>query len=197
MDIFFVTGNQNKVIEINAMLKDTGITVLSQTDLNFHEEIEETGSTFEENAVLKAKTVHDIYRKPVFAEDSGLEIFALNGEPGVLSARYAGELKSDMNNIQLVLNRMKNVDDRRARFRTVVAYLNGKTDITFTGSVYGTITTERRGSGGFGYDSIFKPDGFSHTFAELPGREKNKISHRGIAVRKFVAYLQEEYGLNK
>lgn len=197
MDIFFVTGNQNKVFEINELLRDTGLHILSQSDLNYHEDIEETGSTFEENAIIKAKTVHDIYQKPVFAEDSGLEIFALNGEPGVLSARYAGALKSDMNNIQLVLSRLKNVKDRRACFKTVVAYIHQKKIYTFKGSIQGTITEEPKGNGGFGYDPIFIPDGFEQTFAQLSAADKNRISHRGVAIRQFIAHLKEAYDLEK
>ncbi len=190
MEIYFITTNQNKVLEINNLLQNTGINVLSQNELGFNDEIEETGNTFEENAILKAQTVFNLYRKPMFAEDSGLEIKALNGEPGVRSARYSGENGSSSDNINLVLKKMKNIHDRRARFTTVIAYIKEDKIYTFKGIINGNITKETRGTSGFGYDPIFVPEGYDRTFAEFSQDEKNLISHRSQAVKKFIEFLR-------
>lgn len=192
MEIFFVTTNKNKILEINTLLQEIEIKVLGQEDLEFYDEIEETGSTFKENAILKAQTVYDIHKKPIFAEDSGLEILALNGEPGVKSARYSGTVGSSKDNIDLVLKKMENIKDRRARFKTVIAFIWRDEIYTFEGVINGTISEVEKGIKGFGYDPIFIPEGYDKTFAEFSREDKNLISHRGNAVREFIKFLREE-----
>ena len=154
--------------------------------------MEDTQDTFEGSALQKARYVYDKFNIPCFADDSGLEVPCLGGEPGVYSARYAGPARSDEANIDLLLNRLKGLDDRRAHFRTVIALLGiGSGHVFFEGRVDGRILQQRQGSGGFGYDPVFLPDGFNLTFAEMPLSQKNSISHRGVAVRKLVAFLKD------
>lgn len=193
MELYFITTNRNKILEINALLQETKINVLGQIDLGFNEDIEETGTTFKENAILKAQTVYDIYKKPIFAEDSGLEIFSLNGEPGVKSARYSGDNGTSKENMDLVLEKMKNIENRRASFKTVIAFVWKDKINTFEGIINGTITFEEKGKQGFGYDPIFIPEGYDKTFAEFSREEKNLISHRGQAVRHFIEFLRKEF----
>ncbi len=155
--------------------------------------IHETGSTFAENALLKVRTVAQY--KPynaIIADDSGLEVFSLNGKPGIYSARYAGKNATDEENIEKLLKELKNTTDRRARFKCCIAYKQGKTEYIFEGVVEGTIINEKRGSNGFGYDSVFVPDGYNQTFAEMPTSLKNQISHRAIAVKNLIEFLQEK-----
>jgi len=186
--LVFATGNRNKFKEVRAILDNT-IELRNLEDINCYEEIPETKNTIELNALQKAEYVTNKFKVNCFAEDTGLEIIALNGEPGVLSARYAGLQRSAEDNMDLVLKKMKQVTNRQARFKTVVALiLNGK-EFTFEGIVNGSISTEKKGLNGFGYDPIFIPDGFKKTFAELDEKEKNSISHRAVAVSKFLDFI--------
>lgn len=190
MKLIFATNNKHKIREISDLL-DQKFSILGLADVNITEDIPEDAETLEENALFKARYVHDKTGMNVFADDTGLEVDALGGAPGVYSARYAGEGRSfDDNNIKL-LGEMKNVDNRSARFRTVIALiLNGK-EYLFEGTVEGEIIRERKGTDGFGYDPVFKALGSSMTFAEIPLSEKNKISHRAKAMRKLLSFLSE------
>jgi len=186
--IVFATGNPNKLKEINAAIKSFKIVGLK--DLGINEEIPETGITLKENALQKAKYVYDKTGLNCFSDDTGLEIEALNNKPGVYSARYAGADCSAENNMQKVLKELYSIRNRKAKFKTVIALiLNGK-EFFFEGAVNGNILKEKKGSGGFGYDPIFKPEGYKETFAEMSIGLKNKISHRGLAVKKLVAFLE-------
>ncbi|MFL5763447.1 MAG: non-canonical purine NTP diphosphatase [Bacteroidia bacterium] len=188
MKLVFATANPNKAREIQELLPQ-GLQVLSLKDIHCEEEIPETKSTIEENAAQKAFYVYENYRQDCFADDTGLEIAALNGRPGVLSARYAGEAKDANANMDKILAEMKGISDRRACFKTVISLvINGK-ELSFEGVVNGSILEEKRGAKGFGYDPIFLPDGYDRSFAEMDLAEKNKISHRAIAVKKLVKYL--------
>lgn len=191
MELIFATNNAHKLFEINEKLRlsNPKIRIVSLADIGFSDDIPETGTTLHENALQKAQTVYDRVSTNCFADDSGLEIEALNGEPGVHSAHYAGEPRSSEDNINLVLSKMQGVTDRRACFKTIIALiLDGQTHY-FEGRVDGEILTEKYGTEGFGYDPIFRPDGYSQTFAELTLDEKNKISHRGRAVDELVKFL--------
>lgn len=171
------------------MLSDQ-FEVVSLKDIGCTEDIPETRPTIEGNALQKAEYVKEKFGLDCFSEDTGLEVDALGGEPGVRSARYAGEGRSSEANMDLLLEKLKDQSNRKARFRTVIALiLNGKTH-TFEGIAGGNIRTERSGAGGFGYDPIFEPEGHSVTFAEISSEEKNRISHRGKAVRKLTAFLE-------
>jgi XTP/dITP diphosphohydrolase len=186
--IVFATGNPNKLKEINAAIKSFKIVGLK--DLGINEEIPETGITLKENALQKAKYVYDKTGLNCFSDDTGLEIEALNNKPGVYSARYAGADCSAENNMQKVLKELYSIRNRKAKFKTVIALiLNGK-EFFFEGAVNGNILKEKKGSGGFGYDPIFKPEGYKETFAEMSIGLKNKISHRGLAVQKLVNFLE-------
>lgn len=165
------------------------INLLSLYDIHFTEEIAETAVTIEGNALLKAKTIAEKFDTNCFADDSGLLVDALNGSPGVYSARYAGEQKNDRDNIDKLLFELKNVENRKAHFKTVMALVLDGKDHVFEGMVHGTIIGELRGSNGFGYDPVFMPDGFSKTFAEMSLEEKNSISHRKIALKKLLDFL--------
>jgi len=189
MEIIFATGNQNKVKEVNALLPES-IKMLSLKDIGFTEDIEETGKTIEENSLLKAQTIFDIYKKPVLAEDTGLEVFALNNEPGVYSARYAGEPSDSDKNMDLLLDNLKDKESRKAQFKTVATYIDANTTHTSKGIVLGEITTEKKGDGGFGYDPIFQPAGFKEVFAEMTMAQKGVISHRAIAMNKMIKFLK-------
>ena len=188
MKLVFSTGNLNKANEIKSMLpEDTELLTLK--DLDLEDDIPETASTLEGNAKLKAKYVVEHYNLDCFADDTGLEVYCLNNEPGVLSARYAGEQKSSEDNIKLLLSRLIEKNDRKARFRTVIAlHLDGNLH-TFEGIVEGKIIHEKRGEKGFGYDPIFVPDGYDITFAEMSLNEKNMISHRAKAFAKMIEFL--------
>lgn len=196
--IVFATNNRNKLAEIRDMLAGSGISVLSLGDIGCTEDIAETGTTLEENALIKARYVYEKYGTDCFADDTGLEVDALGGEPGVYSARYAGgEGHDSERNMDKLLANLEGAADRRARFRTVIALVTkpagGGADAgtrLFEGRVDGTITTERHGAEGFGYDPLFCPDGYTKTFAELGLEVKNRISHRARAVAKLVDYLK-------
>ncbi len=188
-EIIFATHNQHKLQEVQTILK-TEYNVIGLDSLNFDEEIEETGTTFEQNAQLKAETIFNKFQIDCFADDSGLEIEALNGEPSIFSARYAGEPSNSEKNMQKVLDKMQNISNRKAKFRTVIAYKTKEKIAFFEGVVEGQILTEKRGNGGFGYDPIFMPKGYDKSFAELSSEEKNQISHRSIATKKFINYIK-------
>ncbi|NOQ74483.1 MAG: non-canonical purine NTP diphosphatase [Crocinitomix sp.] len=192
MELIFATQNQHKASEIQKLLP-ASIQVKTLTEIGCVDDISETAQTLEGNATLKSQYVVKNYPSAdgvnCFADDTGLEISALNGEPGVYSARYAGEQKQSEDNMDLVLEKLKGVSDRSAQFRTVISLIINGEEKQFEGIATGEITLEKSGKSGFGYDPIFKPTGYDRTFSEMSLDEKNKISHRGIAVRKLVEYL--------
>lgn len=188
--LVFASNNAHKLSEIRAILGDR-IEIISLSDLQCHAEIPETADTLEGNALIKARYVWEHYGLYCFADDTGLEVEALGGAPGVYSARFAGEHASFQDNVSLLLERLSGVAaPRRARFRTVIALIDEYGTHFFEGSVDGEITLERSGDHGFGYDPIFRPEGREETFAQLTEQEKNSMSHRGRAVQKLVRYLQ-------
>jgi XTP/dITP diphosphohydrolase len=188
MELVFATNNKHKLEEIQNALGGK-VKLLSLKDISFFEEIPEDYETLKENAQQKARYIYDRYKLNCFADDTGLEIDALSGAPGVYSARYAGLKCSFEDNVQKVLKELKGVENRKAQFRTVISLiLNGK-EYFFEGSVNGEILEESHGVGGFGYDPIFKPLGFEKSFAEMDLDEKNEISHRGRASKKLVEFL--------
>lgn len=188
--LVFASNNAHKLSEIRAILGDR-LEIISLSDLQCHEEIPETADTLEGNALIKARYVWEHYGLYCFADDTGLEVEALGGAPGVYSARFAGEHASFEDNVSLLLERLSGVAaPRRARFRTVIALIDEYGTHFFEGSVDGEITLERSGEHGFGYDPIFRPEGREETFAQLTEQEKNSMSHRGRAVQKLVRYLQ-------
>lgn len=187
-EIVFATNNQHKLDEIR---KITGgrLRILSLADIDCHEEIEETGSTLEENALIKAGFVREKYGYDCFADDTGLEVGVLDGAPGVYSSRYAGNGCNPADNMDKLLSALKGAENRSAQFRTVIALvINGKEHL-FDGVIKGKIIEEKRGTTGFGYDPIFMPDGYDKTFAELGNEVKNSISHRALAMEKLVGFL--------
>lgn len=190
MKLVFATNNEKKLSEVKQVVGDK-FEILSLEDIDCYVDIPETGATLEENATIKAIYVWDNYKLSCFADDTGLEVKSLNGEPGVYSARYAGEGREAEDNMNLLLERLNKVEDRSAQFRTVITLILDGEQIMFEGKVEGDITTEKSGDKGFGYDPIFTPIGFDKTFAELPGEVKNKISHRGLATEKLINYLKE------
>ena len=185
--LFFGTNNRNKLKEIREILSDKYLIYSFEDFPPF--EVEETEDTLTGNAALKAKSFYAHTGIPCFADDTGLEVFALGGEPGVYSARYAGPDCIAEDNMNLLLENLKDQSDRSARFVTVIAFYDGNEMQYFEGEVTGQILHTRKGEGGFGYDPVFQPDGYSISFAEMPPSEKNKISHRGNAIRKFTAFL--------
>ncbi len=189
--LVFATHNTHKLREVRAMLPD-GLKLVGLTDLGRTDPLPETSDTLEGNALQKARYVKEHYGYDCFADDTGLEVDALHGAPGVYSARYAGEDCDSAANVRKLLAALDGVADRRARFRTVIAFVtDGGQEHLFEGEVGGHIATEEHGAGGFGYDPIFTPDGYDRTFAQLSADEKNAISHRGRAVRRFVDFLSK------
>ncbi|MCO5949184.1 non-canonical purine NTP diphosphatase [Mucilaginibacter flavidus] len=186
--LVFATNNTHKLEEVAAKIEGQ-IKLLSLNDINCTDDIAETGETFRENASIKSHYVYNKYKLDCFGDDSGLEIDALNGEPGVYSARYAGEHGNHDANINKVLASLQNVTGRKARFYTVISLIWNGEEHLFDGTIEGTICQERSGSEGFGYDPIFQPDGYDVTFAEMSLDEKNKISHRAIAMEKLIDFL--------
>ena len=189
MELVFATNNQHKIEELQAML-DKNIKLLSLKDIGCYDEIPEEQDTLEGNASQKSFYVYNKFGYNCFADDTGLEIDALNGEPGVYSARYAGEEKSAQANMDKVLHKLAKIKNRNARFRTVISLVIDGSEELFEGIVEGEILAEKRGSSGFGYDPIFQPNGFEQTFAEMNLTDKNKISHRGRAVEKLISHLK-------
>lgn len=188
----FATNNNNKTEEIRALLGPFFL-LKNLKDIGCAEELPETQSTIEGNARQKAQYVFDNYGIACFADDTGLEVEALNGEPGVYSARYAGSQRNDRDNMSLLLSRLEKSNNRKARFKTVISWVESGLTENFEGLVYGTIIDSPRGSNGFGYDPVFVPDGFDKTFAEMELAEKNLISHRAIAVKKLINFLRGKY----
>jgi len=190
MKIIFATNNQHKLTEISDLLGDS-FTLLSLKDINRTEDIPENFPTLEGNALFKARYIHNVTGMNVFSDDTGLEIEALNGEPGVHSARFAGEDKDFRANTEKVLKLMTRKLNRKARFRSVIALILNNHEYLFEGIVSGTILDEERGTKGFGYDPIFVPDGENITFAEMTLYDKNKISHRARAFEKLKEFLSQ------
>ena len=188
MELVFATNNQHKLSEVSAMLGNR-IVLRSLKDIECFEDIPETSETLEGNALQKARFVRTFSGADCFADDTGLEVRALDNAPGVYSARYAGEGHDSEANMRKLLAEMEGVEDRFARFRTVIALLLDGKEYLFEGVVNGTIIRERRGGSGFGYDPVFVPEGYDKTFAELGDEVKNRISHRAAAVRKLVDFL--------
>ncbi len=190
MELIIASQNQNKLVEFKKILGDK-INLFSLSDIGLNQEIPENEKTIKKNAMFKAKFVNTQTGKNVFADDTGLEIDSLNGEPGVYSARYSGVERNSDKNIELVLTKLKNKSNRNSRFKTIISLILDGKSVNFEGVVEGKITEEKRGSNGFGYDPIFQPDGYASTFGEMSLKEKNKISHRSIAINKMVQYLKE------
>ena len=190
IQIVFATNNQNKLKEVQAQLPDE-IKLISLKDIGCYEDIPETQKTIEGNAIQKANYIKMKYNKDCFADDTGLEVMALNGAPGVHSARYAGPEKNSKKNIEKLLSSLEKTGNRSAQFKTVIALHYKGELIQFEGICEGKITRTAKGSGGFGYDPIFKPSVKDKTFAELTLKEKNKIGHRGIAVAKLIAFFNK------
>ena len=189
MQLVFASNNKNKILELQSMLPDT-ITILSLESIGCFEDIPETSDTIEGNAILKANYVSEKYGYECFADDTGLEIDALNGAPGVYSARYAGEQRNADDNMNKVLENLSDTNNRKAQFKTVIALnIDGKQHL-FTGIAPGEITLEKIGNQGFGYDPIFRPLQYQETFAQLSLDIKNKISHRGKATQQLIDFLK-------
>ena len=189
--LVFATNNAHKLEEIRAILGDK-VEILSLNDINCHADIPETADTLQGNAALKAQYIYENYGLDCFADDTGLEVEALNGAPGIYSARYAGGEGHDSEaNMKKLLSEMQDKENRKARFRTVICLIEDGEEHFFEGIVNGSIIRERKGGAGFGYDPVFMPDGYSETFAEMGNDEKNKISHRARAVQKLCEYLNK------
>ncbi|MDR0559562.1 MAG: RdgB/HAM1 family non-canonical purine NTP pyrophosphatase [Prevotellaceae bacterium] len=188
--IVFATNNRHKIEEVQLLLKDC-YKIISPEELGFRGDIPETSSTLEGNALQKARFVYyQLFHLPCFADDTGLEVEALGGAPGVYSARYAGDDKNSDSNIVKLLDELSDKDNRKARFRCVIAYIDGNgAEYLYEGIVNGTILREKCGEKGFGYDPVFCPDGYDITFAQMTLADKNLISHRGLAIRKFTEAL--------
>ena len=188
--LVFATQNLYKAEEVKSLVWPF-YEVLHLAAIGCHEDIPETGTTFAENASLKSKYVYENYQLDCFADDSGLEVKALNNEPGIYSARYSG-MRGDELNLEFLLRKMEGQSDRRARFRTVISLIVSGKEFFFEGSINGNLLTSPRGDQGFGYDPIFVPDGYEQTFAEMPMSKKNEISHRAIAMAKLIEYLKNQ-----
>lgn len=190
MEILFATSNLNKLEEIQSMLPSF-IKLISLKEIKLEEDIPETSSTIQGNAIQKTDFIFNKFEINCFADDTGLEVEVLGGEPGVRSARYAGEQKKDDDNRALLLRNLEGVEDRSARFKTVISLVFKNKQYLFEGIINGAISFEEKGSMGFGYDSIFIPENETRSFAEMPLDEKNKISHRGRAFSKMISFFEE------
>lgn len=188
----FATNNKSKLEEIRAQL-GSFFLIKNLEEIGCFEELPETQNTIEANSIQKARYVFDRYKVSCFADDTGLEVDVLNGEPGVYSARYAGDQRNSEDNIELLLLRLEGIENRKARFRTVITLAEADGISTFEGLVNGVILQEKRGAFGFGYDPIFQPDGFTKTFAEMSLAEKNLVSHRAIAGKKLIDFVKLKY----
>ena len=193
MKLVFATNNKHKLDEIRAILGDK-IELLSLNDINCHDDIPETADTLQGNALIKARYIYDKFGVNCFADDTGLEVDSLGGEPGVYSARYAGEECDPKANMNKLLDNLTGKTDRNAQFRTVIALIIDGEEKLFEGNVKGIISNEKMGDAGFGYDPIFIPEGFSESFAQMSSEMKNSISHRYRATEKLCKYLKENYG---
>jgi XTP/dITP diphosphohydrolase len=189
MKLVFATNNLNKLKEVQEMLTNS-IELLSLKDINCFDEVEETETTLEGNAKLKADYITKNFGYNCFADDTGLEVESLEGKPGVYSARYAGKPRSSENNMQKLLSELNEVDNRKAQFRTAICLNIDDQQFLFEGICRGKILTEKQGEKGFGYDPIFQPDGYNVSFAEMSSTAKNKISHRGLAIKRLVEFLK-------
>ena len=189
-EIILASNNKNKLREFRQIFLSKKI--ISLDDINFNKEIDETGTTLKQNALIKVREVFSYSNKICISDDSGLEIDYLNGEPGVYSARYAGNHASSIDNIKKVLNNLGEAKNRRARFKTVIAYKDSLTEAVFEGEINGNITKNIRGEGGFGYDPIFIPNNYNITFSEMKPEQKNKISHRSLAINKLFKFLYKK-----
>lgn len=189
-ELVFATNNQHKTEEVRNLLLNE-YKILNLNDIGCTTDIPETGDTFAENATLKSRYVADHYQMDCFGDDSGLEIEALNQEPGIFSARYSG-VRDDQENLKLVLRKLEGISNRKARFRTVISLTKGGEVFLFEGIVNGTIRETPKGEKGFGYDPIFEPEGYEQTFAEMSMEQKNEISHRALAMKKLIAFLKEQ-----
>lgn len=187
-ELVFATNNQNKADEVSALLEGQ-YKILTLKNIGCEVDIPETGITFAENAALKSNFIYEHYNLDCFGDDSGLEVDALDNEPGIYSARYSG-IRDDQKNLELVLQKLYGKIDRKARFITAIALSQGGKDYLFEGKIEGTIRNEPKGDHGFGYDPIFQPDGYGVTFAEMTKAEKNKISHRAIAMNNLIEFLK-------
>ncbi len=190
MELIFATNNSHKITEIQGIL-GASIVLKNLNDIKCTEDIPETGATLEANAAQKSLYIYNAYHVNCFADDTGLEVDALNGEPGVRSARFAGEQRNASDNMCKLLNDLGDNKNRKARFRTVISLIINGTEYQFEGAVEGRITSTQSGSKGFGYDPIFVPDGYDITMAEMDLHEKNKISHRARAIKKMVQFLNQ------
>ncbi|RZK50550.1 MAG: RdgB/HAM1 family non-canonical purine NTP pyrophosphatase [Pedobacter sp.] len=187
--LVFATNNEHKTTEVSAILSPK-YKVINLKDIGCDVDIPETGSTFAENATLKSSYVVSHFKIDCFADDSGLEVDALNNDPGIFSARYSGQ-RGDEVNLHYLLQKMEGENNRNARFKTVISLIKNGANYLFEGVIFGKLINEPRGKNGFGYDPIFVPDGYDITFAEMDSAEKNRISHRAIAMQKLIAFLQE------
>jgi XTP/dITP diphosphohydrolase len=193
MKLVFATNNKHKLDEVRAIVGDR-VEVLSLRDIGCHDDIPETADTLQGNALIKARYIYEKYGADCFADDTGLEVDALDGEPGVYSARYAGEDCSSEANMQKLLHNLTGKKNRNAQFRTVIALIIKGEEKLFNGIVTGRITEEKMGDSGFGYDPVFVPEGFSESFAQMSSEMKNSISHRFRATEQLSNYLKEQYG---
>ncbi len=188
MKIVFATNNLHKLEEIRK-ISEGQLEILSLSDINCHDDIPETGDTLQENALIKARFVKEKYGLDCFADDTGLEVEALNNAPGIYSSRYAGEDGNSENNMRKLLHDLNSIENRAARFKTVIALILHTEEHFFEGEVAGEIINIKQGTNGFGYDPIFKPNGYDKTFGELSNEIKNRLSHRAIATQKLVSFL--------
>ena len=188
MKLLFATSNQNKAVEISQMLPNN-FEILTLKEINHTEDVPETSDTIQGNARQKAEYINDKYGLNCFADDTGLEVSILNGEPGVKSARYAGKQRSDSDNMELLQKRLLGKKDRTAQFRTVICLILNDLELIFEGTVKGNILKEPRGNNGFGYDPIFEPENCGKSFAEMTLKEKNFYSHRARAFKKMIEFL--------
>lgn len=191
MKLLFASGNEHKVSEIR-MILPREIELISLKDIGFTDEIPETADTIEGNALLKARFCAEKFGISCFADDTGLEVDALNGAPGVHSARYAGEAKNTETNMNLLLKNLETERNRKAHFKTVIALIFNGEEHLFTGLINGKITEKRKGTNGFGYDPVFQPENSKHTFAEMSAEEKNSLSHRARALQQLVDFLHKK-----
>ncbi len=190
MKLVFATHNQNKLKELKKMLPSC-VEILSLTDIGCNDEIPETANTLKENASIKSKYINQKYKINCFSDDTGLEVEALDNAPGVYSARYAGEHHNANDNIEKLLSKMQFIENRKARFRTIISLILDGKEYSFEGICNGAITHKKCGKKGFGYDPIFKPQGMDKTFAQMNTKEKGKISHRGKAIEQLLYFLSE------
>ena len=195
MRIIFATHNNNKLLEVKKMISKK-IEIKSLLDLGYNFEIPENEKTIKENAIFKAKFIYSKFKSNVFADDTGLEVEALGGKPGVHSARYAGNDKDNKKNIKKLLDSIRGIENRKANFKTVISLIFKNKLYIFEGKIYGKISDEEKGLFGFGYDPIFIPEGFKKTFGELNPEIKNTISHRAIAFNKLISFIKKNHDFN-